>query len=56
MKTWSVIVLSGGTNKRFSSDKSQALLKGVTLLDHVLGFIPADIRTCLLYTSDAADD
>lgn len=48
MKTWSVIVLSGGTNKRFGSDKSQALLKGVTLLDHVLGFIPADIKTVIV--------
>ena len=48
MKTWSVIVLSGGTNKRFGSDKSQALLKGVTLLDHVLSFIPADIRTVIV--------
>jgi molybdopterin-guanine dinucleotide biosynthesis protein A len=48
MKTWSVIVLSGGTNKRFGSDKSQALLKGVTLLDHVLSFIPAGIKTVIV--------
>ena len=48
MKTWSVIVLSGGTNKRFGSDKSQALLKGVTLLDHVLSFIPADVKTVIV--------
>jgi len=48
MKTWSVIVLSGGTNKRFGSDKSQALLKGVTLLDHVLSFIPAGIQTVIV--------
>lgn len=48
MKTWSVIVLSGGTNKRFGSDKSQALLHGVTLLDHVLSFIPTDIKTVIV--------
>jgi molybdopterin-guanine dinucleotide biosynthesis protein A len=48
MKTWSVIVLSGGTNKRFGSDKSQALLRGVTLLDHVLSFIPAGIKTVIV--------
>ena len=48
MKTWSAIVLSGGTNKRFGSDKSQALLKGVTLLDHVLSFIPVGIKTVIV--------
>ncbi len=48
MKTWSVIVLSGGTNKRFGSDKSQALLKGITLLDHVLSFIPKDVKTVIV--------
>jgi molybdopterin-guanine dinucleotide biosynthesis protein A len=44
MKTWSAIVLSGGTNKRFGSDKSAALLHSVTLLDHVLSFIPQEIK------------
>ena len=48
MKTWSVIVLSGGTNKRFGSDKSQALLNGITLLDHVLSFIPTDVKTVIV--------
>ena len=48
MKTWSVIVLSGGTNKRFGSDKSQALLNGITLLNHVLSFIPAGIKTVIV--------
>jgi molybdopterin-guanine dinucleotide biosynthesis protein A len=48
MKTWSAIVLSGGTNKRFGSDKSQALLHGVTLLDHVLSFIPEGIKTIIV--------
>ena len=48
MKTWSAIVLSGGTNKRFGSDKSQALLHGVTLLDHVLSYIPDNIKTVIV--------
>ena len=48
MKTWSAIVLSGGTNKRFGSDKSAALLHGITLLDHVLSFIPKDFKTVIV--------
>jgi molybdopterin-guanine dinucleotide biosynthesis protein A len=48
MKTWSAIVLSGGTNKRFGSDKSAALLHGVSLLDHVLSFIPKEIKTVIV--------
>ena len=44
MKTWSAIALSGGTNRRFGSDKSAALLHGVSLLDHVLSFIPQEIK------------
>ena len=48
MKTWSAIVLSGGTNKRFGSDKSAALLHETTLLDHVLSFIPKEIKTVIV--------
>ena len=48
MKTWSAIVLSGGTNKRFGSDKSEALLHSVSLLDHVLSFIPKEINTVIV--------
>ncbi len=48
MKTWSAIVLSGGTNKRFGSDKSAALLHSVTLLDHVLSFIPQEIKVVIV--------
>jgi molybdopterin-guanine dinucleotide biosynthesis protein A len=48
MKTWSAIVLSGGTNKRFGSDKSAALLHGITLLDHVLSFLPKEIKTVIV--------
>ena len=46
--TWSAIVLSGGTNKRFGSDKSAALLHGVSLLDHVLSFIPKEIKRVIV--------
>jgi len=48
METWSAIVLSGGTNKRFGSDKSAALLHSVTLLDHVISFIPKEIKTVIV--------
>jgi molybdopterin-guanine dinucleotide biosynthesis protein A len=48
MKTWSVIVLSGGTNKRFGSKKSEALLHGISLLDHVLSFIPKEVKTVIV--------
>jgi molybdopterin-guanine dinucleotide biosynthesis protein A len=48
MKTWSAIVLSGGTNRRFGSDKSAALLHGITLLDHVLSFLPKEIKTVIV--------
>jgi len=48
MKTWSAIVLSGGTNKRFGADKSQAILHGATLLDHVVSFIPQDIKRVIV--------
>jgi len=48
MNTWSAIVLSGGTNKRFGSDKSAALLHETTLLDHVLSFIPKEIKTVIV--------
>ena len=48
MKSWSAIVLSGGTNKRFGSDKSEALLHGITLLDHVLSFIPKEVKRVIV--------
>jgi len=48
MKSWSAIVLSGGTNKRFGSDKSVAILHGITLLDNVLSFIPKEIKTVIV--------
>lgn len=47
-QTWSAIVLSGGTNKRFGSDKAAALLHRVTLLDHVLSFIPKEIKSIIV--------
>jgi molybdopterin-guanine dinucleotide biosynthesis protein A len=48
MKIWSAIVLSGGTNKRFGADKSQAILHGATLLDHVVSFIPQEIKRVIV--------
>ena len=48
MKSWSAIVLSGGTSKRFGSEKSEALLHGITLLDHVLSFIPKEVKRVIV--------
>ncbi len=44
----SFIVLSGGTSKRFGTDKSQALLAGVTLLNHVLAGLPETAKIFLV--------
>ena len=44
----SFIVLSGGSSKRFGVDKSQALLDGVTLLNHVLVGLPKTAKIFLV--------
>ena len=38
----SVVVLAGGTSRRFGSDKLSAPLRGSTVLDTVLSSLPAD--------------
>ena len=43
MTSWSAIVLTGGTNKRFGSDKSAAMLGNQTLLQRVVDAIPKEI-------------
>lgn len=35
------LVLCGGTGRRFGSDKTQALIDGLPVLDHVVGQLPA---------------
>lgn len=40
---WSALILSGGTSKRFGSDKSEAKLEGRALIDLVLDAIPGDV-------------
>ena len=44
----SFILLSGGSSKRFGVDKSQALLAGVTLLNHVLAGLPETAKIFLV--------
>ncbi len=41
--TWSALILTGGTSKRFGSDKSEALIDGRALIDHVLDSISAEV-------------
>jgi molybdopterin-guanine dinucleotide biosynthesis protein A len=43
-----VIVLTGGTSRRFGSDKSVAILNGMTLLEHVLSHIDSGSRIILV--------
>ena len=44
----SVIVLTGGTSKRFGSDKSQAKIDGVSLIERILVSIPSDFETVIV--------
>lgn len=43
-----VVVLTGGTSRRFGSDKSVAMLNGMTLLEHVLSHIDLSFRIILV--------
>ena len=44
----SVIVLTGGSSKRFGSDKSQAKIGGVSLIDRILISIPSEFETIIV--------
>ena len=44
----SVIVLTGGTSKRFGSDKSQAKIDGVSLIQRILTSIPSEFETIIV--------
>jgi len=39
----SVIILTGGTSKRFGSDKSEAMIGGRALIDHLICEIPTEL-------------
>lgn len=41
--SWSALILTGGTSKRFGADKSEALLAGRALVDHLISAIPEEI-------------
>ena len=43
VNSWSVVILTGGTSKRFGSDKSEALINERALIDHVIDAIPVDV-------------
>lgn len=40
---WTAIVLTGGTSRRFGSDKSQALLSNYSLLEEILLALPTEL-------------
>jgi len=42
-RTWSALILTGGTSFRFGSDKSEAIFDGTTLIDFLIAAIPTDI-------------
>ncbi|MDO8645765.1 MAG: molybdenum cofactor guanylyltransferase [Candidatus Planktophila sp.] len=44
----SVIILTGGTSKRFGSDKSQAKIGGVSLIERILASIPSEFETIIV--------
>ena len=39
-KLWSALILTGGTSKRFGSDKSEAIIDGTALIDFLISSIP----------------
>jgi hypothetical protein len=48
-KLWSALILTGGTSNRFGSDKSEARLDGMALIDFLISSIPklAGIYPCI---------
>ena len=38
-KLWSALILTGGTSKRFGSDKSEAIIDGTALIDFLISSI-----------------
>jgi molybdopterin-guanine dinucleotide biosynthesis protein A len=44
----SVIILAGGTSTRFGSDKSQAKIGGVSLIERILLSIPSELETVIV--------
>jgi molybdopterin-guanine dinucleotide biosynthesis protein A len=44
----SVIILTGGTSTRFGSDKSQAKIGGVSLIERILTSIPSEFETVIV--------
>ena len=41
--SWSAIILTGGTSKRFGSDKAEAKIAGRALIDHLIDAIPEQV-------------
>ena len=45
---WTAIILTGGTSRRFGSDKSQVMISGHSLLDAILLSLPAELRVIVV--------
>ena len=47
-KLWSALILTGGTSKRFGSDKSEAIFNGKALIDFLISSLPADVAVVIV--------
>lgn len=54
--SWSAIILTGGTSKRFGADKAEAILAGRALIDHLISAIPEEIPIIVVGPNRAAFD
>ena len=54
--SWSAIILTGGTSKRFGADKAEAILAGRALVDHLISAIPEEIPIIVVGPNRAAFD
>ena len=54
--SWSAIILTGGTSKRFGADKAEAILAGRALIDHLISLIPDGVPIIVVGPERAAFD
>lgn len=45
---WSAIILSGGKNQRFGSEKSEAILESKTILEEIIDKIPPEVEVVVV--------
>ncbi len=54
--SWSAMILTGGTSKRFGADKSEAILADRALVDHLIAAIPHPVPIIVVGPDRAAFD